>query len=84
MRVPALLATLLTATALTGASPSFAQDLSITVELPRIATAGYHRPYVAVWLERPDQTPVRTLAVWYNQILPAGESKDWLKDIRTW
>jgi len=84
MRVTAPLATLLTATALIGASPSLAQDLSITVELPRIATAGYHRPYVAVWLERPDQTPIRTLAVWYNQILPAGEGKDWLKDIRTW
>ena len=84
MRVAAPLATLLTATALTGASPSFAQNLTVTIELPRIASAGYHRPYVAVWLERPDQTPVRTLAVWYNQVLPAGEGKDWLKDIRTW
>ena len=51
------------------ASPAMAADLNVSVEIPRIATASYHRPYVAVW---------------YDTALPAGEGKDWLKDMRTW
>ena len=68
------------------AAPALAADLTVTVEIPRIGVAAYHRPYVAVWIERPDQTAVRTLAVWYQQSAgrSEGEGKDWLKDIRTW
>jgi len=66
------------------ATPALAQSLSVAVEIPRIASASYHRPYVAIWIERPDQTAVQTLAVWYDIALPAGEGKDWLKDMRTW
>ena len=42
-----------------------AADLSVSVELPRISSASYHRPYVAVWIEKPDQSTAQTLAVWY-------------------
>ena len=67
------------------AAPALAADLSVSVELPRIATASYHRPYVAIWIERPDQTAVQTLAVWYQQTRNSeGDGKDWLKDLRTW
>lgn len=66
------------------AVPAVAADLAVTVEIPRIASASYHRPYVAVWIEQPDQTAVQTLAVWYDLGLPNQEGKDWLKDIRTW
>ncbi len=66
------------------ASPAMAADLNVSVEIPRIATASYHRPYVAVWIERADRTSAGTLAVWYDTALPAGEGKDWLKDMRTW
>ena len=68
------------------AAPALAADLTVTVEIPRISVAAYHRPYVAVWIERPDQTAVRTLAVWYQQSPGRGEGEgtDWLKDIRTW
>lgn len=66
------------------AAPALAADLQVTVEIPRIASASYHRPYVALWIEREDQTNARTLAVWYDQALPNGEGKDWLKDLRTW
>jgi hypothetical protein len=69
---------------LTGAAPLPSGDLTVSITLPRINSASYHRPYVAVWIERPDQTAVRTLSVWYDTGLPAGEGKDWLKDIRTW
>ena len=62
-----------------------AADLTINVELPRIASASYHRPYVAVWIEKPDQTTAQTLAVWYQQTRNnEGDGKDWLKDLRTW
>lgn len=77
----------LTTAALATAAPSLASaaDLTVTVDLPRITTGSYHRPYVAVWIETPDQNAVRTLAVWYDQGRNAeGDGKDWLKDIRTW
>ena len=67
------------------ATPALAADLSVTVTVPRLNVAAYHRPYVAVWIERPDNTAVRTLAVWYQQTANReGDGKDWLKDMRTW
>ena len=77
--------TLAAATAALGAVavPATAADLTVSVEIPRLTTASYHRPYVAVWIERPDETAVRTLAVWY-EVSNVAEGKDWLKDIRTW
>lgn len=65
------------------AGPALAADLSVSVTLPRLNVAAYHRPYVAVWIERPDNTAVRTLAVWY-EVSNVAEGKDWLKDMRTW
>ena len=76
----------LAATAATAvAGPALAADLSVSVEIPRLSGASYHRPYVAVWIERPDNIAVRTLAVWYQQTRNnEGDGKDWLKDLRTW
>ena len=77
----------LTAAGLAAAAPAVANaaDLTVNVELPRIASASYHRPYVAVWIEKPDQTTAQTLAVWYQQTRNnEGDGKDWLKDLRTW
>jgi|SRR6476661_4669343 len=75
---------ILTATAAAAvAGPALAADLTVSVELPRLSVAAYHRPYVAVWIERPDNTAVRTVAVWY-EVSNTEEGKDWLKDIRTW
>lgn len=65
------------------ASPVLAADLNVSVEIPRLSVAAYHRPYVAVWIERPDNTAVRTLAVWY-EVSNVAEGRDWLKDMRTW
>ena len=65
------------------ATPALAADLSFSVTVPRLSVAAYHRPYVAVWIERPDNTAVRTLAVWY-EVSNVAEGKDWLKDMRTW
>lgn len=83
MRALPLAAAALVATA--APSLAAAADLNVTVTLPRINSGSYHRPYVAVWIETPDQNAVRTLAVWYQQTRNAeGDGKDWLKDIRTW
>jgi len=77
--------TLATAAAVAGAvaTPAAAADLNVSIEIPRLSVAAYHRPYVAVWIERPDNTAVRTLAVWY-EVSNVAEGKDWLKDMRTW
>ena len=69
------------------AAPAAAADLNVTLEVPTVATAAYHRPYVAVWIERPDQTAVRTIALWYEAGATArgeGDGEQYLKDIRTW
>ena len=81
MRKLTLAATALAAGSVAG--PALAADLNVSVEIPRLSVAAYHRPYVAVWIERPDNTAVRTLAVWY-EVSNVAEGKDWLKDMRTW
>jgi len=62
-----------------------AADLSLTVEVPQLKVSEYHRPYVAMWLERPDNTVAGNLAVWY-QLPKAGKEngEKWLKDMRQW
>ncbi|MDI1327552.1 MAG: DUF2271 domain-containing protein [Brevundimonas sp.] len=74
---------ILTAAATAVAGPALAADITVSVEIPRLSVAAYHRPYVAVWIERPDNTAVRTLAVWY-EVSNVAEGRDWLKDMRTW
>jgi len=61
-----------------------AADMTVSVEIPRLTVAEYHRPYVAIWIETPDQTAVKTLAVWYDVKLKNGEGATWLKDMRQW
>ena len=51
------------------------QQLEIQVELPKIDTGTYHRPYVAVWIENEQQQPVRLVEAWL-------EKPDWIKDLR--
>ncbi len=46
--------------------PLAAADLEISVEIPRLNVAEYHRPYTAIWIERPDQSFAANLAVWYQ------------------
>ena len=64
------------------AGPAFAADMNVKVDIPRLNVAEYHRPYVAVWVERADQSPVSTLALWYD--LKNKEGSKWLKDMRQW
>lgn len=64
----------------TGAS---AETLDVTVTIPRLSVAEYHKPYVAIWLEKEGAAP-RTLAVWYDVDKPKNGGNKWLTDIRTW
>jgi hypothetical protein len=67
-----------------GAIPAVAAGLSVGVEIPRMTVAEYHRPYVAMWVERADNTVASTLAVWYDVKMRDGEGTKWLKDLRQW
>src|SRR6186997_2100578 len=58
-----------------------AADLSLNVEIPNLPVAEYHRPYVAIWIEGPDQVIAANLAVWYQV---RGDHTKWLPDLRQW
>lgn len=62
-----------------------AQTLDLTITIPKMSVAEYHRPYVAIWLEKAGTTP-RTIAVWYDLDLKGkeGAGTKWLRDIRQW
>lgn len=65
------------------AAPAAAQTMDVTVTIPRLTVAEYHRPYVAIWLE-PAAGGARTLAVWYDFDKRGGEGTKWLRDVRQW
>jgi hypothetical protein len=57
---------------------------TISVTIPKLAVAEYHRPYVAGWIEPVAGGPARTVFVWY-QIKKGNEpGTKWLADLRTW
>lgn len=66
------------------ALPATAAELNVKVEVPRLNVAEYHRPYLSVWVERPDQSVAATLAVWYDVKKKDKEGEKWLKDLRQW
>jgi hypothetical protein len=67
------------------AAPAFAADANLKLELPRLSVAEYHRPYVAVWVEKAtDQGFAANLAVWYDIKKKDNAGTKWLKDMRSW
>ena len=62
---------------------SCAAEMEVTVEIPRLEVAEYHRPYVAIWIEN-TQGHVADIAVWYDIKLRDHEGEKWLKDMRQW
>lgn len=64
--------------------PALAADMALKVEIPRLAVAEYHRPYVAIWIEKADQSFAGNLAVWYDIKMRNNEGTKWLKDMRAW
>ncbi len=75
-KTPLLLAGLL-------AAPAGAASVSITI--PQLKVAEYHRPYVAAWLEPSGGGETRTLFVWYDIKMTGSEpGTKWLADLRSW
>lgn len=66
------------------AGPALAASMEIKVEIPKLDVAEYHRPYVAMWIERPDRTVAANLSVWYDQANKKDKGEKWLKDLRQW
>ncbi|MEC3948624.1 DUF2271 domain-containing protein [Sphingobium sp. HWE2-09] len=64
-------------------TPAAAQTLNLNVAIPRLTVAEYHRPYVAIWVEKEGAAP-RTLSVWYDFDKAKGEGTKWLRDVRQW
>ena len=73
---------LLAPIAMTGAA--HAGTLELTVEIPRLNVAEYHRPYVAIWIEDASGNVAANLSVWYAVHLKDEKGETWLKDIRQW
>lgn len=69
---------------LLAATPLYAASLDLSVEIPPVDVAEYHRPYVAIWLERPDHSVAANLALWYDNDDRGEDGSKWLKDLRQW
>ena len=61
-----------------------AADMAVKFEIPQLNVAEYHRPYVAMWLERGDNAFVANLAVLYDVKKKDNAGTKWVKDLRTW
>lgn len=66
------------------ALPAAAGEAAISIDIPRLNVAEYHRPYVAFWIESGDGSRITNLAVWYDTRLKDNEGTKWLKDMRQW
>lgn len=66
------------------ALPVAASDLEVSIEIPRLTVAEYHRPYLAAWLESKSGGVVTNLAVWYDLEMREDKGLEWLKDMRQW
>ncbi len=65
-------------------APAFAADANLKIQLPQLTVAEYHRPYVAVWIEKADQSFAGNLALWYDIKKRDNGGAKWLKDMRQW
>jgi len=57
--------------------------MDVTITIPRLKVAEYHRPYVAIWVEKAG-APAKTVAVWYDYDMKNNEGTKWLRDVRQW
>jgi hypothetical protein len=65
-------------------SGAVAADLSVKFDLPQLNVAEYHKPYVAMWIEKADGSVASTLAVLYDVKKKDNAGEKWVKDMRTW
>ena len=63
---------------------AMAADLTVKFDLPQLNVAEYHKPYVAMWIEKADGSVASTLAVLYDVKKKDNAGEKWVKDMRTW
>ncbi len=67
------------------ALPVQAAEFDVSVQIPQLKVAEYHRPYVAVYVEGADGKAAANLAVWYmSKDTSEGHGTKWLPDLRQW
>lgn len=67
------------------ALPAQAVEFDVSVQIPQLKVAEYHRPYVAVYVEGADGKAAANLAVWYMlKDTAEGHGTKWLPDLRQW
>ncbi len=66
------------------AGSSLAAEATISIDIPQLNVAEYHKPYVAMWVESADGSKITNLAVWYDVKHKNNEGTKWLKDMRQW
>ncbi len=67
------------------AQAAHAAQLDVSVQIPQLKVAEYHRPYVAVYVEGADGKHAANLAVWYlSKDTAEGHGTKWLPDLRQW
>ena len=64
--------------------PAIAGGMNVSINVPQLQVAEYHKPYVAVWLEKADGSVAANLSVWYDAKMKDAEGTKWLKDMRQW
>jgi hypothetical protein len=64
--------------------PALAAEIKLEVEIPQLAVAEYHKPYLAIWIEQPGLRGVTNIAVWYDVNNAKNDGEKWLKDLRQW
>lgn len=64
-------------------APATPLDLEITLELARIDSPRYRRPYVAVWVENEQGQPVRAISLWSEKPRYLNEMRRWYRDYPT-
>lgn len=66
---------------LAASAPATAESINLSIAIPRLTVAEYHRPYVAIWLEQKGAAP-RALSVWYDYDMKDNEGTKWLAEVR--
>lgn len=70
---------------LAGAVAAPATAGTVTVTIPRLDVAEYHRPYVAMWVEPVGGGAPRTVALWYETKKTGKDAgTKYLADLRAW
>lgn len=59
-------------------------DLAVKFDLPTLNVAEYHKPYVAIWIEKGDASVAANLAVLYDVKKNNNAGLKWVKDLRQW